>query len=143
MPLLDPLPFDFGEISKAEAEEFVSAVGKVLKLEELGKLYLVNKGADGFALSFDGEWYPFIGMHIGLNPKQDRTPLADGVTLIRKLVELLRRESRARGSRAGGRYFLSLDGVQRVAGSDRVHVVKWNWPLTTDETFKSTQPSKR
>ena len=120
---------DFGPIPLEEAEEFIQAISTEAGRPPPEILYLMNRGRDGLSLSFDAEWYPFIGMTAGYNALQQRRYIRDGIVLIERMKRHLAQRTCNPSGENGGRFFLCSEGVIRITPScERVPVIKWQWP---------------
>lgn len=120
---------DFGVISLEEVHELLNALGQEVQRPPKEFLYLFNRGGDGFPVSFDGEWFPFIGTTAGFNPPGcGRRYFRDGVTILERLRSVLRTSPYVDAG-PGGRFFLSTEGVFRIDRDlTRIMVVRWAWP---------------
>jgi hypothetical protein len=118
---------DFGPISVDEARELLAALEAEIRRLPPDHLYLRGKTQDGLPLSFDAEWYPFIGVTAGYNPPERRRTIRDGVAILERLRLYLSRAFPK--ERPGGRFFLSHTGVTRVSEDGvRTVVVRWTLP---------------
>lgn len=118
------------EVSADEVAEFLQNVEEVIKRPPAEWLYLMNPGGDGLPISFDHEWYPFIGKTQGFNPPDRRRYLPDGIRIIERIKEPIRVAWLLSGENiAGGRYFFASTGVFRInAAGERRKVISCNWP---------------
>src|SRR5690242_8190751 len=60
------------EITAREALQFLENLQEVIDRPPREWLYLMNPGRDGLPISFDHEWYPFLGKGYGFNPEGKR-----------------------------------------------------------------------
>lgn len=84
----------------------------------------------GVAVSFDSEFLPFLCLQFGRVSQEDRVYLPSNVFLLRKIADILTNESFRRGAKgvAGGRVYISRDGVKRIDVSGDIQVVcTWDW----------------
>jgi len=79
----------FRALTVQEVKGFRSAIMEVLDQHSINEFYL---GRISLAISFDKDWYPFIGKSRGCNPESDRRYIEDGVRLLDRIVNLLKKE---------------------------------------------------
>lgn len=116
----------FNDLSVEEVEQFKEALKEVFDRHSVDEFYL---GRIGLAISFDNEWYPFVGKTRGYNRESDRRFIEDGVSLLDRIVKLLKKEWTHTGGRTGGRVFITLSGVKRIDSSGaEIDLCTWDWP---------------
>jgi hypothetical protein len=118
------------EITAREAVQFLENIQEVIDRPPPEWLYLMNPGRDGLPISFDHEWYPFLGKGYGFNPEAKRRYLPDGIAIIERIKPIIETDWRLSGERIrGGRYFFANNGVVRIPESlNRRQIVAWVWP---------------
>jgi len=117
----------FKDISVDEAEQFLSAVRKILGDYPVDEFYL---GRTAFAISFDKDWYPFMLRRIGYNPKEERVEFPFGIKLLNRIAKILEDQWLEEGGIPGGRVFVDLSGVKKKDRWGReIRICTWDWPL--------------
>ncbi len=81
----------FNDLSVEEVEQFKEALKEVFDRHSVDEFYL---GRIGLAISFDKDWYPFVGKKRGYNQESDRRYIEDGVSLLDRIVKLLKKEGK-------------------------------------------------
>ncbi len=116
--------------SADEVLEFLERVQEAIDRPPPEWLYLMNPGRDGLPISFDRDWYPFLGKRYGYNEPNERRYLPDGIRLIERIKPILETDSILAGDAIpGGRCFFGSTGVVRISRSmQRRQVVIWQWP---------------
>ena len=116
----------FNDLSVEEVEQFKEALKEVFDRHSVDEFYL---GRIGLAISFNNEWYPFVGKTRGYNRESDRRFIEDGVSLLDRIVKLLKKEWVKEGGRTGGRIFITLSGVKKIdASGTQIELCTWDWP---------------
>ena len=117
----------FRDLTVQEIEGFRSAIKEVLDQHSINEFYL---GRIGLAISFDKDWYPFVGKTRGYNPESDRRYIEDGVRLLDRIVNLLKKEWTRKDGTPGGRVFITLSGAKRIDESGKeFDLCIWDWPV--------------
>ena len=117
----EPDPF---QVTDDEIQEFINAVGEASQLPPAGRVYLLVR--DEIALSFDGDWFPFVGSTAGFNGLGVRRPVHDEVRVINRLRKHLQRFAKRNSLRSGGRFFFDWQGVSHRADGRMHRVVLWD-----------------
>jgi len=126
---MDPGPIKVPciEVSHDEAEEFIEALEVQLNEmtpAERKEVYLLLKERRALAISFSGQWQPFLGFTPGFNLPAQRSYLPEGITVLDHVIDLL---SAWRLKRPGGRVFINMDTAQKVIGEQLLTICIWDW----------------
>ena len=113
---------DIDAITAEELEEFEDCIARCP-----GRLPVRE---DAIVISFDGNWWHFIGDRRGFNPEDDREHFAEVPRLLVRVIGRWKRHaSRRFGSRPGGRAFIDSEGAYyKDPQGQRYWIMKWSLP---------------
>src|SRR3989304_4521819 len=111
-----------------DAQAFIAALEETimsLSEREAYSVYLVVEARRAIAISFDGEWRPFLGFTRGYNPHDSRAYLAPKLAFLDRIADAL--ESFAL-ERPGGRVFVGPYDTRKLIDDVQVTLCVYDWP---------------
>ena len=95
-----------------------------MALAEREDVYLLLSERNAIAISYSGQWRPFLGFTSGYNLPDRRRYLPEGITVLDHIIDNL---STWKLELPGGRVFINQDTAQKVIGRQLHTICIWDW----------------
>lgn len=117
-------------VSREDGQAFMTSLEATivgLSEQEAYTVYLVVESRRAIAVSFDGDWRPFLGFTRGYNPPDSRAYLESDLGFLNQLADAL--EQLALES-PGGRVFIRQYNATKAIDGVEATLCIYDWPLS-------------